>query len=110
MLVHLAEDAKTIAIDYREVAPAAAHRDLFLDAEGQVDTRLARFSHRSAGVPGTVAGLLPALERHGTLSLAEVLAPAIALAEEGILVTRPLAFSLAEAKSRLQNPAAAKYF
>lgn len=110
MLVHLAETDKTIAIDYREVAPAAAHRDLFLDAEGQVDARLARFSHRSAGVPGTVAGLIHALERHGTMPLAEVLAPAIALAEEGILVTRPLAFSLMEAKSRLQNAAAAEYF
>jgi len=110
MLVHLAKDAKTIAIDYREMAPAAAHRDLFVGADGQVDTRLARFSHRSAGVPGTVAGLIHAQERYGTLPLAEVVAPAIALADDGILVTRPLAFSLAEAKARLSKSAAAGYF
>lgn len=111
MLVHLAKDAKTIAIDYREMAPAAAHRDLFVGTDGQVDTALARFSHRSAGVPGTVAGLIHAQERYGTLPLAEVLAPAIALADEGILVTRALAFSLAEARPRLsKSSAAAGYF
>ena len=111
MLVHLAQGDKTIAIDYREMAPAAAHRDLFVDANGKVDTELARFSHRSAGVPGTVAGLIHALDRYGTLPLAEVLAPAIALADEGILVSRPLAFSLAEAKARLsKSAAAAEYF
>ncbi|GMU47469.1 MAG: gamma-glutamyltransferase [Porticoccaceae bacterium] len=111
MLVHLAQSDKTVAIDYRELAPAGAHRDLFVGADGQVDTELARFSHRAAGVPGTVAGLLHAQERYGTLPLAEVLAPAIALAEEGILVTRALAFSLAEAKPRLtKSSAAAGYF
>ena len=111
MLVHLAQGDRTIAIDYREMAPAAAHRDLFVGADGQVDTELARFSHRSAGVPGTVAGLLHALEHYGSLPLAEVLAPAIALAEEGIEVTRPLAFSLGEAKRRLsKSAAAAEYF
>lgn len=111
MLVHLAKPNKSIAIDYREMAPAAAHRDLFVGADGQVDTELARFSHRSAGVPGTVAGLIHAQERYGTMPLAEVLTPAIALADEGIVVTRALAFSLAEAKPRLgKSSAAAGYF
>ncbi len=107
MLVHLAEGDRTVAIDYREVAPRAAHRDLFVGDDGEVDTQLARFSHRAAGVPGTVAGLTHALEHYGSLPLAEVLAPAIALAEEGIEVTRPLAFSLAHARPRLRRSAAA---
>ena len=54
MLVHLAEIDKTIAIDYREMAPAKAHRDMFLDDKGMVDTQLARASFRSAGVPGSL--------------------------------------------------------
>jgi gamma-glutamyltranspeptidase/glutathione hydrolase len=107
MLVHLKEQNQTIAIDYREVAPRAAHRDLFVGANGAVDPELARFSHRSAGVPGTVAGLALAQKKYGTLSLAEVMAPAIALAETGIRVTRPLAFSLGEAASRLRKSSAA---
>ncbi|MFZ5654416.1 MAG: gamma-glutamyltransferase [Pseudomonadota bacterium] len=107
MLVHLAQGDRTVAIDYRETAPGAAHRDLFVGEDGKVDTELARFSHRSAGVPGTVAGLIHALEHYGSLPLAEVLAPAIALAGEGIEVTRPLAFSLAEAQARLRRSAAA---
>ena len=111
MLVHLAEGDTTVAIDYREVAPRAAHRDLFIGEDGAVDTRLARFSHRAAGVPGTVAGLTHALEHYGSLPLGEVLAPAIALAEKGIEVSRPLAFSLARARDRLRRfPAAAGYF
>ena len=103
MLVHLAEGDTTVAIDYREVAPRAAHRDLFIGEDGAVDTRLARFSHRAAGVPGTVAGLTHALEHYGSLPLGEVLAPAIALAEKGIEVSRPLAFSLARARDRLRK-------
>ena len=58
MLVYLAEQDKTVAIDYREMAPAAAHRDIFLDKNGDVDNQKARFSHASSGVPGTVAGLV----------------------------------------------------
>ena len=55
MLVYLAEANKTVAIDYRETAPARAGRDVFLDDQGDVDNERARFSHQSAGVPGTVA-------------------------------------------------------
>ena len=62
MLIYLAEENRTVAIDYREMAPVAAHRDLFLNKQGEVDEQLSRFSHRSAGVPGTVAGLNHVLE------------------------------------------------
>ena len=111
MLIHLAKENKNIAIDYREVAPSAATAGLFVKANGTVDPELARFSHRSAGVPGTVAGLALAQKKYGTLPLAVVMAPAIRLAEQGIEVTRPLAFSLGEAAPRLKKfPAAADYY
>ncbi|MEE8293764.1 MAG: gamma-glutamyltransferase, partial [Kiloniellales bacterium] len=72
MMVHHAETGETVAIDYREMAPAAAHRDMYLDAAGEVDTQLARYTHHAAGVPGAVAGLVHVLDRYGTLPLAEV--------------------------------------
>ncbi len=111
MLIYLAEQQKTIALDYREMAPAAAHRDLFLDDQGNVDKQKARFSHLSAGVPGTVAGLVEAQKNYGELSLAEVLKPAISLASGGIEVSYPLAYSLQRAEQRLKiSQASAGYF
>ncbi|MEM7284385.1 MAG: gamma-glutamyltransferase, partial [Pseudomonadota bacterium] len=86
MLIHLKDENKTIAIDYRDRAPAAAHKDLFLDESGDIDPDLERFSHRAVGVPGTVAGLTHALDHYGTLSLAQVLAPSIELAEQGFVM------------------------
>ncbi len=83
MLVHLREAGETVAIDYRETAPAAASRDMFLDDGGVVDEEAATRSYKSAGVPGTVAGLLHAQDQYGTLSRKEVMAPAIRLAEKG---------------------------
>ncbi|MDM8558723.1 gamma-glutamyltransferase [Candidatus Parabeggiatoa sp. HSG14] len=87
MLTYSAKARRVVAIDYRETAPALAHRNMFLDKEGRVNSKLTRFSHLSAGIPGTVAGLALALEKYGTLSLKEVLAPAITLAEKGFVVT-----------------------
>ena len=95
MLVHIAETGETIAIDYREKAPLAATRDMFLDAEGKPDPKLSLFSGLSTGVPGTVAGLSMALDRYGTMSLKDVIAPATALARDGIVVTPDLAGALA---------------
>lgn len=103
MLVHLAESGETLALDYRETAPAAAHRDMYLDADGEPDPQLSRFSHKAAGVPGTVAGLALALERYGTMSLEEAIAPAIRLAAEGITVSADLHDSLAGLRERLQR-------
>ncbi len=88
MLVHDAASGRTVAIDYRETAPAAAHRDMYLDEKGEVDTRRARTGYTSIAVPGTVAGLVLALERYGTMPLREVVAPAIRLARDGFVVTR----------------------
>jgi len=112
MLVHLAEEGRTVAIDYREMAPAAAGRDMYLDAEGNVDKDASRFSHRASGVPGTVAGMHHALSRYGTMSWAEVIAPAIELARDGFLISHDMALSLERRRERLQrHPAtAATYF
>ncbi len=83
MLVNMREDGETIAIDYRETAPAAATRDMYLNENGAVDEEAVQRSYKAAGVPGTVAGLLYAHERYGRLSRRAVMAPAIALAEKG---------------------------
>ncbi len=112
LLLHLAETGSNIAIDYREMAPAAAHRDLFLNVFGRVDTQAEMFSHRSAGVPGTVAGLALALERYGSMSWAEVLQPAIALARDGFEVPWDQAEIFRTQRERLtRHPAtAAAYY
>jgi gamma-glutamyltranspeptidase/glutathione hydrolase len=111
MLIALPAKNKVIALDYREMAPAAATRDLFLGPDGEVDNDKARYSRASAGVPGTVAGLIHALDTYGTMSLAEILAPAIRLAEDGIQVPRGLAFALAGNRARFEkDPSSVKYF
>ena len=101
MLIYSNELQKTIAIDYREMAPAKASRDMFLDNKGNYDRKKAQFSLLSAGVPGTVAGLYYALEKYGTLSWNEVLDPAINLAENGFKVPHDLSSVLTNYKNRL---------
>ena len=111
MVVHLAATGETVAIDYRETAPAAASRDMFLDPAGAVDRGRALFSHASVGVPGTVAGLALALKQYGTIGLGQALAPAIRLAADGIVVSRTLAASLGAREQRLKRwPASAAQF
>jgi gamma-glutamyltranspeptidase / glutathione hydrolase len=75
-------DGTSTTIDYREVAPGAASRDMYLDASGQV-TKDGRIGPRAAGIPGVVAGLWLAHSKYGKLPWAEVVAPAIALARDG---------------------------
>ena len=108
MMVYLKEADKVIAIDYREMAPAAAHRDLFIGADGKVDNALARFSYKSSGVPGSVMGLVQALEKYGTMPLEKVIAPAIKLAADGFHINRALSESLARYAPRLQQDAVTK--
>ncbi|WBU56693.1 gamma-glutamyltransferase [Paracoccus sediminicola] len=111
MLVHDAETGETHAIDYREMAPAGATRDMFLDAEGNADSDKSRFTGAAAGVPGTVAGMKLVLDEYGSMEWADVIAPAIRLAEEGIEVTPDLADSLEALKERLTRyPSAAEIF
>ena len=113
MVVYLKDKDETITIDYRERAPSAAHRDLFLDENGNYDKNKAQFSLLSAGVPGTVAGLHHALTKYGTMTWQEVLEPSIRLAEQGFSVPHDLANILASEryKKRLSsNEAAAKSY
>ncbi|MEL7535777.1 MAG: gamma-glutamyltransferase [Pseudomonadota bacterium] len=101
MLVHLADDNKTVAIDYRESAPAGASRDMFIKPDGEPDAQASRFSLRAAGVPGTVAGLYHAHSRYGRLPWRDVVAPAIELASRGIVVSADMARSLTRARNRM---------
>ncbi|WP_242620430.1 gamma-glutamyltransferase [Shewanella maritima] len=103
MLVHLAKENKTVAIDYREVAPNKAHRDMFLNEQGDADKKLSREHGLAIGVPGTVMGMSLALEKYGTMELEQVIAPAISLAKNGISVTSDLATSLAGLKRRISQ-------
>lgn len=101
MLVHLADANEQVFIDYREMAPAAASRDMFLNEDGTVNKRKAYNSVSAAGIPGTVAGLIHALEQYGTLDLKTVMQPAIDLAENGFAVPAALHLNLRSAAKRL---------
>ncbi|BAI76002.1 gamma-glutamyltranspeptidase (plasmid) [Azospirillum sp. B510] len=91
MIVHEAKSGRDVAIDFREMAPAKAFRDMYLDQQGRVVPERSLYTHLAVGIPGTVAGLAHALEKYGTMTLAEVMAPAIRLAREGYAVTPQLA-------------------
>lgn len=111
MMIYDAKQGKTVALDYREKAPSSASRDMYLDDEGNAVSDLSRYHGLAVGVPGTVAGLLKALEEHGTMSREQVMAPAIALAEDGIEVTAGLSESLTALSDRLQKwPSTKKVF
>ncbi|PKH23822.1 gamma-glutamyltransferase [Enterobacterales bacterium CwR94] len=85
---------RTTAIDFREMAPVRASRDMFLDAEGNADSKLSLTSHLASGTPGTVAGFALAVQEYGTLPLSRLLEPAITLAREGFIVNDSLAGDL----------------
>lgn len=94
MVIWLAEDGKSTIVDYREMAPAQATRDMYLDEKGEINREAAHRGYLAAGVPGTVAGLFLAHQRFGTLPWFHLLKPAIKLAEEGFIVDFRLAESL----------------
>lgn len=111
MVIKLAGRDDVVAIDYREMAPAGATRDMFLGEDGEVDNLRARFSHLSSGVPGSVMGLTMALEKYGTMPLKDVIAPALKLAEKGFPVSQALADALGEYGERFsRDPSTKKYF
>ncbi|MEZ5965199.1 MAG: gamma-glutamyltransferase [Planctomycetota bacterium] len=100
MLVRMA-DGSTSAIDFREVAPAVAHRDLYLRPDGTVDPERSLVGATAAAVPGSPAGLVTALRLHGTRTLNELARPAIELARDGFEVDCFLAAALAEERQLL---------
>jgi gamma-glutamyltranspeptidase/glutathione hydrolase len=113
MVIHLAGRHSDVAIDYRETAPAAATRDMFLDQNGEADPRKSRDSALAIGVPGTVAGIALAHARYGSgkFRLADLIAPAIGLARNGMPVEDDLAESLPGAARRMARwPSSAKIF
>lgn len=113
MMIHLASSNEDVAIDYRESAPAAATRDMFLGDDGKPDTRKSRDQALGIGVPGTVAGLALALEKYGSgkFKLADLLAPAIALARGGFVITDDTADTLPDWHRRLAKwPSSVKIF
>lgn len=103
MLISKGDGSGPEAIDYREKAPSAATETMYQDESGEVVQNRSRFTHLAAGVPGTVAGLAMALERHGTISLKQALAPAIKLAREGFIVPQRFSLGLEQARERLQR-------
>jgi gamma-glutamyltranspeptidase / glutathione hydrolase len=102
MLIRLA-DGKTTFFDYREVAPGKAARDMYIGKDGKLDEEASVIGYKSVAVPGTVAGLELALKSYGTMKLADVMAPAIRLAEDGFAVSAKLAHELEEERLGLEH-------
>ncbi|MDB5631531.1 MAG: gamma-glutamyltransferase [Tardiphaga sp.] len=113
MVIHSADRHEDITIDYRETAPAATTRDIFLGADGKPDIAKSRDSALGIGIPGTVAGLALALEKYGSgkFTLSDLLQPAIALARDGFVLTDDGADTLPDWHRRLARwPATKKIF
>lgn len=102
MLVRLA-DGRSSFFDYREVAPGKATRDMYIRPDGKLDTEASVIGLRAVAVPGTVAGLELALKTYGTMKLADVLQPAIRLADQGFPLSEKLARQLSEERPELQR-------
>lgn len=103
MLIYLAAQKRTIALDYRETSPLDTPKDVFLDADGRPDPHKSRDTGLGVGAPGTVAGLAWAEAHYGSgkFTLAELVAPAEKLAREGVPVADDLEDSLREDEGKL---------
>jgi gamma-glutamyltranspeptidase/glutathione hydrolase len=113
MVIHSAERKQDVAIDYRETAPAATTRDIFLGSDGKPDIAKSRDSALGIGVPGTVAGLSVALDKYGSgkFSLADLVTPGMAIAANGTVITDDSADTLPDWHKRLAKwPSSAKIF
>ncbi len=109
MVIRMA-DGRTAAIDYREMAPLAATRDMFVDpATGRL-TNKSTVGHLASGVPGAVAGMAAALQRFGTMPLSRVMQPAIRLARDGFVMDTALSRTLEAAKPLIGRFAGAELF
>ena len=101
MILHDGRTGKDTAIDFREMAPAAATRNMYLDEQGNVVKGKSLFTQAAIGVPGTVAGLTYALEHYGTMKRDALVAPAVRLASQGFPVGETLAGLFAEEREHL---------
>lgn len=110
MTIHLADGTNTF-INFRETAPASASKNMYLDKDGNLIKDASLYGYLASGVPGTVKGLNSALEKYGTLSRQDVMAPAIKLAREGYILTRADTDVLETTTERFkQDPESAKIF
>ena len=107
-VVHLA-DGRDAALDYRETAPRAATPNMYIGRDGK-PTDQSLIGYRASGVPGSVAGLLALLDQHGSMSRAQVMAPAIRLAREGVVVDEILRTSISENADLIRRFAGAALF
>ncbi len=109
-IIHLADGTDT-CVDFREKAPLAATRDMYLDKDGKVIPNESLFTYRAVGVPGSVAGFSAMLEKYGTKSLDSVIAPAIKLAKDGFTISRHEAYVMNQKKDLFKKfTSTPKYF
>src|SRR6267143_1778526 len=108
MLIRLS-DGKTTFLDYRETAPGKATRDMYIGKDGKLDAEASVIGYRSVAVPGTVAGLALALKTCGSMKLADVMAPAILLAENGFPISERLAHEFEQERKDLQRFASSRH-
>uniref|UniRef100_UPI003593C952 gamma-glutamyltransferase n=1 Tax=Persicitalea sp. TaxID=3100273 RepID=UPI003593C952 len=102
-MVYRAADGKNYTLDFREKAPLKADRDMYLDAQGNVVDGLSTLGHLASGVPGSVAGMAVAHTRFGKLPWADLLQPAIDLAEKGVVQTEKEARGLNYVREYIQK-------
>jgi gamma-glutamyltranspeptidase/glutathione hydrolase len=103
-------DGKIYSLDFREMAPGQATRNMYLDAAGNVVPKLSLDGYLAAGVPGTVAGMSAMLERFGTKKLSELMQPAIKYAEKGFVVSARNAETFKEHQPRLSKYASSRRY
>ena len=101
MLIHTPQGDDFI--DYREMAPAKAHRDMYLDEDGNPQRLQSLYDSLASGVPGTVAGMWLAHQRHGSMPWADLVEPAVRLAEDGFVVHPKLARNVARFIERMEK-------
>lgn len=99
MVIHNAKAGGETTIDYREMAPEAAHRDMYVDAEGKIIEGLSTAGYVASGIPGSVAGMHLAWKTFGSLDWDDLVDPAIKLARQGFVVSHSLSQSLKNEKT-----------
>jgi len=110
MVIHLADGTQT-TFDYREKAPESTHKDIYLDDDGNYDPKLSTAGWTASGVPGSVAGMISAIDKYGSLTLDEVIQPAIDLADKGFTMDyRMVKFLNAYHEKFMKYPSSKKIF
>ena len=111
LVLYNAEKNKNYALDYREMAPAAADRDMYLNEDGSLNKSTSRLGYLAGGIPGTVAGMWEAHQKFGSMPWEDLLKPAIKLAQAGFKVSPFMADSINRAHSSMKDyPSTVKIF